>query len=64
MINAVLSSIPIFYLSYMKMPNKVWKEMVKLQHNFQWGGLSMKRRFSWVKWADICKPKKEGGLGN
>jgi hypothetical protein len=48
----------------MKMPNKVWKEMVKLQHNFQWGGLSMKRRVSWVKWADICKPKKEGGLGN
>jgi hypothetical protein len=23
----------------------------------------MKRRISWVKWTDICKPKKEGGLG-
>ncbi|PNY14141.1 cysteine-rich receptor-like protein kinase [Trifolium pratense] len=27
LINAVLSAIPIFYLSYMKMPVKVWKEV-------------------------------------
>ncbi|MCI04104.1 LINE-1 reverse transcriptase like, partial [Trifolium medium] len=26
LINAVLSSIPIFYLAYMKMPGKVWRE--------------------------------------
>jgi hypothetical protein len=23
----------------------------------------LKKRINWVKWADICKPKKEGGLG-
>jgi hypothetical protein len=23
----------------------------------------MKRRISWVKWTDICKPKQEGGVG-
>jgi hypothetical protein len=63
LINAVLSSIPIFFLSYMKMPVKVWREVVKLQRNFLWGGLSLKRRISWVKWEDICRPKKEGGLG-
>ncbi|MCH81167.1 LINE-1 reverse transcriptase like, partial [Trifolium medium] len=63
LINAVLSSIPIFFLSYLKMPVKVWKEMVSVQRNFLWGGLSKRRQISWVKWADICKPKKEGGLG-
>jgi mannosylglycoprotein endo-beta-mannosidase len=30
LINAVLSSIPIFFLSYMKMPVKVWREVVSL----------------------------------
>jgi hypothetical protein len=63
LINAVLSSILIFYLSYMKMPAKVWKEVVKIQRSFLWGGVSLKRRICWVKWVDICKPKKEGGLG-
>jgi hypothetical protein len=49
LINAVLSSIPIFFLSYMKMPVKVWKEVVSIQRNFLWGGLTKKRRISWVK---------------
>ncbi|GAU32684.1 hypothetical protein TSUD_145580 [Trifolium subterraneum] len=63
LINSVLSSIPIFFLSYMKMPLKVWREVVRLQRNFLWGGISKTRRISWVRWEDICKPKVEGGLG-
>jgi hypothetical protein len=46
----------------MKMP-VVWREVVSIQRNFLWGGLSTRRRINWVKWADICKTKKEGGLG-
>jgi hypothetical protein len=60
LINAVLSSIPIFFLSFMKMPVKVWREVVSIQRNFLWGGLSTRRRINWVKWANICKTKKEG----
>jgi hypothetical protein len=63
LINAVISSISIFFLSFMRMPVKVWREVVKIQRNFLWSGLSKRRRISWVKWSDICKPKKEGGLG-
>ncbi|MCH82343.1 LINE-1 reverse transcriptase like, partial [Trifolium medium] len=63
LINAVLSDIPIFYLSYLKMPVRVWKEVVKIQRRFLWGGLSKRHGICWVKWDDVCKPKKEGGLG-
>jgi hypothetical protein len=59
LINSVLNSIPIFFLSYLKMPMKVWKEIVRIERNFLWGGLSARRRISWVKWVDVCRPKKE-----
>jgi hypothetical protein len=63
LINAVLNSLPIFYLSYLKMPVKVWHEVVKIQRNYFWGGITSRRKTCWVKWSEICKPKKEGGLG-
>jgi hypothetical protein len=40
LINVVLNAIPIFYLSYMKMPMKVWKELVKIEQVFLWAGLA------------------------
>jgi hypothetical protein len=51
--NAVLNSIPVFSLSYLKIPVKVWREVVKIQRTFLWGGLSKKSRMCWVKWSDI-----------
>jgi hypothetical protein len=63
MINVVLSAISVFYLSFIKMPTKVWKEVVKIQRSFLWGGLAKRNKTCWVKWNDICKPKREGGLG-
>ena len=39
LLNWVLNSIPIFYLSLMKMPVKVVKLIVSLQRNFPWGGV-------------------------
>jgi hypothetical protein len=50
MINAVLSAIPVFFLSYMKMPLKVWREVVKIQRTFLWGGLSKRSKTCWVSW--------------
>jgi hypothetical protein len=63
LINAVLNAIPTFYLSYLKLPKKVWKELVKIQRVFLWAGLSNHSKTCWVKWDVICRPKKEGGLG-
>jgi hypothetical protein len=63
LLNSVLSAIPIFYLSFMMMPAKVWKEVVKIQRNFLWSGLDKKTKICWVKWDLVTKPKDEGGLG-
>jgi len=35
--NSVLNSIPIFYLSYMKMSSTVWWKIVRIQREFLWG---------------------------
>jgi hypothetical protein len=62
-INAVLNAIPIFYLSFYKIPNCVWKKVVCIQREFLWGGPRGGKRISWVKWSVVCKEKWKGGLG-
>jgi len=63
LLNSVLSAIPIFYMSVMKMPVSVWKKIVRLQREFLWGGVKRSRSIPWVSWAVVCQPKREGGLG-
>ncbi|MCH80102.1 LINE-1 reverse transcriptase like [Trifolium medium] len=63
LLKSVLNSIPIFYLSFLKMPVKVWKQIVRLQRNFLWGGASQNRKIAWVSWDKVCRPKNCGGLG-
>jgi hypothetical protein len=64
LINTVLASIPVFYLSFLKMPSLVRKTIVGLQRKFLWGGTSGdKEKITWVSWRDGCRPKEEGGLG-
>ncbi|WJX66076.1 hypothetical protein P8452_50669 [Trifolium repens] len=63
LINSVLNAIPIFYLSYMKMPMSVWRKLVSIQRKFLWGSNGDQVKTCWVKWDDICRPKSEGGLG-
>jgi hypothetical protein len=64
LINSVLYAIPIFYLSFFKLPSCVRLEIIQIQRNFLWGGTSGDgSKIPWVKWLDVCRPKKEGGLG-
>jgi hypothetical protein len=63
LINSVFNAIPIFYLSFMKMPVKVWKKVVRIQREFLWGGVRGGKKISWVKWSVVCKEKRNGGLG-
>jgi hypothetical protein len=63
LLNSVLNAIPIFYLSYMKLPIHVWKKIRRLQREFLWGGRRDKTRIPWIKWDVVCLPKRMGGLG-
>jgi hypothetical protein len=59
LINSVLNSIPIFYMSLMKMPVQVRKKVVRIQRDFLWGGVNGRKKLSWVKWKVICREKKK-----
>jgi hypothetical protein len=63
LLNAVLNAIPIFYLSYFKIPIMVWKKIRRIQREFLWGSRRGSKRISWIKWETVCLPKKKGGLG-
>jgi hypothetical protein len=63
MINAVLNALPIFHLFFLKMPQKVWKKVVRIQREFLWGGVKGGRKINWIKWSVVCKDKRNGGLG-
>lgn len=63
LINNILSSIPLYHLSFFKMPIGVIKESRKIIRDFLWGGLEGQKKLAWVKWETCCKPKDQGGLG-
>ncbi|KAK2447294.1 hypothetical protein QL285_006665 [Trifolium repens] len=64
LLNSVLASIPVFFLSFLRMPVKVRMKIVRLQRKFLWGGASGdKDKIPWVSWSDVCRSKEEGGLG-
>jgi hypothetical protein len=63
LLNSVLNAIPIFYLSYMKIPAIVAKKIRRIQREFLWGSRRGQKRISWIKWDVLCLPKKKGGLG-
>jgi hypothetical protein len=51
LINSVLNSIPIFFLSFMRLPSLVLKKLIRIQREFL------------LKWRVVCQEKKKGGLG-
>ena len=50
LIKAVLSSLPVYYLSIFKMPKRVAAEINKIQKRFLWCGKHGKRFTAMVKW--------------
>ncbi|GAU28852.1 hypothetical protein TSUD_21890 [Trifolium subterraneum] len=63
LINSVLNAIPIFYLSFLRMPAVVIKKIIRIQREFLWGGVKGGRKISWVTWKEVCRPRSQGGLG-
>ncbi|GLT51155.1 hypothetical protein SLA2020_245850 [Shorea laevis] len=63
LLNSVLSTLPIFYMSLFLLPISVLEELITIQRNFLWGGTGLNKKIPWVKWDYVCRAKAKGGLG-
>ncbi|GKU94756.1 hypothetical protein SLEP1_g8202 [Rubroshorea leprosula] len=63
LINSVLSSLPVFLMSFFLLPKSVIRELDKIRRRFLWGGVGERKKVAWVAWENTCLNKLEGGLG-
>jgi hypothetical protein len=63
LINFVLSSLPLFMMSFFETPKEVLKKLDQYRSRFFWQGGKDKKKYHLAKWDIICRPKDQGGLG-
>jgi hypothetical protein len=63
LLKSVLSSIPVYALSFFKAPSGIISLIESLFINFFWGGSEDNRKISWIAWSSVCVQKEYGGLG-
>ncbi|WVZ83504.1 hypothetical protein U9M48_030646 [Paspalum notatum var. saurae] len=59
----VLSSLPMFMLSFIEAPKGVLKKLDYYRSRFFWQCDEHKKKYRLAKWCILCKPKHIGGLG-
>lgn len=63
LINSVLNSIPIYYISFFKNLRVVLKMLIRIKREFLWRRSIDRKGIAWVKWNKVCGSKEKGGLG-
>jgi hypothetical protein len=63
LINSVLSSLPMFLLSFFEIPKGVRKRLDFYRSRFFWQSDGQKKKYRLTKWNIVCRPKDQGGLG-
>jgi len=63
LINSVLSSLPMFMMSFFELPKGVLEKIDCFRSRFYWQNDHHKRKYRLVKWEIMCQPKDQGGLG-
>jgi hypothetical protein len=59
----VLSSLPMFLLSFLEIPKGVGKRLDFFRSRFSWQSNGHKKKYRLSKWNIIYGPKNQGGLG-
>ena len=62
LIKAVLQAIFTYSMNYFKLPLGLCNDLESLIRKFWWGQRGGRRKIHWLKWYELCKPKKEGGM--
>lgn len=64
LVNSLLTSLPMYWLSTFRFPKSVIKQIDSFHKNCLWEGNAVHRQGRClVAWMKACKSKKEGGLG-
>ena len=63
MIISVLSSLPMYMMSFFALPKGVQKKLDYFWSRFYWQGDEQKKKYRLAKWSILCQPKDQGGLG-
>jgi len=63
LLQSVLSSLPLFYISFFNIPMAVVHTIKSIKGNFLWGWEKDGKKIAWIAWKKFCEPKEEGGLG-
>jgi hypothetical protein len=63
LINSVLSSLPMFMMSFFRIPKGVLSRLNYYRSRFYWQCDEHKKKYRLAKWSILCKPKSLGGLG-
>ncbi|GAU41975.1 hypothetical protein TSUD_306810 [Trifolium subterraneum] len=63
LLKSVLSSIPVYFLSFFKAPTGTISLLESIFKAFLWGGSEESRKINWIKWDKICLDKEHEGLG-
>ncbi|CAJ2667177.1 unnamed protein product [Trifolium pratense] len=63
LLKSVLTSLPVYALSFFKAPSGIISSIESILIKFFWGGSEDIRKVSWINWNTICLRKEYGGLG-
>jgi hypothetical protein len=63
LINSILTSLPMFMLSFFEILEGVRKRLAFFRSRFFWQCDGHKKKYRLTKWNLICRPKDQGGLG-
>jgi hypothetical protein len=63
LLNVVISSIPLYWMSIYRLSIKVKNEIDKIRNRFLWyDEHSVKKRYHFISWKIVCASKKNRGL--
>ncbi|OIS95811.1 putative ribonuclease h protein, partial [Nicotiana attenuata] len=63
LVSSTLNAIPGHAMHYTLLPNKILKQIDRMQRNFISGSTSESKKIHYISWNNITRPKEEGGLG-
>ncbi|KAL5571076.1 hypothetical protein UlMin_020673 [Ulmus minor] len=63
LLKSMVQSIPTYIMSCFILPDSLDKDIEATCAHFWWGNSSDHKKVYWKKWAGLCRPKSEDGLG-